>query len=75
MDVKWSSNSGSDSSNVSVTEPGDYTVTVSGPTDFDCINVSSIQTIEVSGSPDAYNASVTTQCICRFTSSCSGSNI
>ncbi|PHS10450.1 MAG: hypothetical protein COA88_01505, partial [Kordia sp.] len=43
-----------------VTEPGDYTVTVSGPMDFDCINYSAIQTITVSGSPEAYNASVTT---------------
>ncbi|PHS05040.1 MAG: hypothetical protein COA88_12860, partial [Kordia sp.] len=44
-----------------VTEPGDYTVTVSGPMDFDCINYSAIQPIVVSGSPEAYSASVTTQ--------------
>ena len=44
----------------SVTEPGDYAVTVSGPTDFDCINVSNVVTIEVSGVPDGFNGNVTT---------------
>jgi len=40
--------------------PGDYTVTVSGPTDLDCINVSQAVTIEVSGVPQGYDANVTT---------------
>jgi len=44
----------------SVTQPGDYTVTVSGPTDFDCINTSAAVTIEVSGVPDGFDANVTT---------------
>ncbi|PHS05994.1 MAG: hypothetical protein COA88_11410 [Kordia sp.] len=44
----------------SVTEPGDYTVTVSGPMDFDCINISPAVTIEVSGTPDGFDANATT---------------
>ena len=64
-DYQWMLNGvvipGATSQLYSVSEPGDYTVTVSGPTDFDCINTSSVQTIEVSGVPDNYNASVTTE--------------
>ena len=44
-----------------VTAPGSYSVTVSGPTDFTCINSSLALEITTSGSPDSYTASVTTQ--------------
>ena len=42
------------------TEPGDYTVIVSGPTDLDCVNRSFPITIEASGIPDDFDANVTT---------------
>jgi len=63
-DYQWALNgvaiSGATSQTLEVSEPGDYTVTVSGPTDFDCINVSAPLTIWISGVPDNYNVSVTT---------------
>jgi len=63
-DYQWALNgiaiSGATNQTLEVSEPGDYTVTVSGPTDFDCINVSAPLTIWVSGLPDNYNVSVTT---------------
>jgi len=51
---------GSTNQTLSVTLPGDYTVTISGPTDLDCINVSQAITIEVSGVPQGFDANVTT---------------
>ena len=63
-DYQWALNgvniSGATNQTLEVSEAGDYTVTVSGPTDFDCVNVSEPQTIWVSGIPDNYNVSVTT---------------
>jgi len=63
-DYQWALNgisiSGATNQELEVSEPGDYTVTVSGPTDFDCINLSAPLTIWVSGVPDNYNVSVTT---------------
>ena len=44
---------------LTVSQAGEYTVTVSGPTDFECINFAS-QTIIASGVPDNFNANVTT---------------
>jgi len=64
-DYQWSLNgvdiTGATNQTLEVSEAGDYTVAVSGPTDFDCINVSEPLTIWVSGVPDNYNVSVTTQ--------------
>ena len=63
-DYQWSLNgvviAGATNNTLEATVPGDYTVTVSGPTDFDCINVSQPITIGVSGIPSDFNASVTT---------------
>jgi len=44
---------------LTITQAGEYTVTVSGPTDFECLNFAS-QTIIASGVPDNFNANVTT---------------
>jgi gliding motility-associated-like protein len=52
---------GATSETYTVTTSGSYSVTVSGPTDFQCINTSFTQVITESGSPDNYNASVTTE--------------
>ena len=51
---------GATNQTLEVTVPGDYMVTVSGPIDLDCINISLAQSIGISGVPDAYSASVTT---------------
>jgi len=51
---------GATNQNLSVTLPGDYTVIASGPTDLDCINISQVVSIEVSGVPQGYDANVTT---------------
>ena len=44
---------------LTITQAGEYTVTVSGPTDFECLNFAA-QTIIASGVPDNFNANVTT---------------
>jgi len=63
-DYQWSLDgvaiAGATNNTLEATVPGEYTVTVSGPTDFDCINVSQPVTIGVSGIPADFNASVTT---------------
>jgi len=51
---------GATNQTLAVTLPGDYTVTVSGPTNLDCINISQPVTIEVSGVPQGFDANVTT---------------
>ena len=51
--------SGETNQSITVSQAGDYTVTVSGPTDFDCINNASA-TIVASGVPENFNANVTT---------------
>jgi len=50
---------GATSQTLTVSQAGEYTVTVSGPTDFECLNFAS-QTIIASGVPDNFNANVTT---------------
>ena len=64
-DYQWLLNGviipGATSGTHTVTASGSYSVLVSGPTDFTCINTSLALEITTSGSPDAYTASVTTQ--------------
>jgi len=50
---------GETNQSITVSAPGEYTVTVSGPTDFQCINNTSA-TILASGVPENFNANVTT---------------
>ena len=50
---------GATNQSLTITQAGEYTFTVSGPTDFDCLNFAS-QTIIASGVPDNFNANVTT---------------
>jgi len=50
---------GATNQSLTVLQAGEYTVTVSGPIDFNCINFAS-QTIIASGVPDNFNANVTT---------------
>jgi len=61
---QWSLNgvaiAGAINQTLTATIPGDYTVSVTGPTDLDCINSSMPITIELSGIPDNFDANVTT---------------
>ena len=61
---QWSLNgaaiAGATNQTLEATVPGDYTVTVSGPTDLDCIAVSQVVSIEVSGVPQGFDANVST---------------
>ncbi len=45
--------------------PGDYTVTVAGPTDLSCVNTAT-HTITVSGMPDDYTATISTNAFADF---------
>jgi gliding motility-associated-like protein len=62
-DYQWSYNNvaipGATNATYTATEAGVYTVSVSGPTDFDCVNYASIL-VEESGMPDGFDANVTT---------------
>ena len=51
--------SGETNQSIIISQAGEYTVTVSGPTDFQCIDYAS-DTIVVSGVPENFNAGVTT---------------
>ncbi len=51
--------SGETNQSITVSQAGEYTVTVSGPTDFQCINYASAIII-ASGVPDNFNGNVTT---------------
>ncbi|PHS09442.1 MAG: hypothetical protein COA88_04470 [Kordia sp.] len=50
---------GATNQTLAVTEPGDYTVTASNMSDAGCVNVSTAQTIGVSGVPVSFGANVT----------------
>ncbi|MGB0896784.1 MAG: T9SS type B sorting domain-containing protein [Flavobacteriaceae bacterium] len=60
---QWSLNDvtipGATNQSYTVTQAGEYMVTVSGPTNFNCINYASV-IVEESGVPDNFNANVTT---------------
>ena len=62
-DYQWSYNNvaipGATNATYTATEAGVYTVSVSGPTDFDCVNYASVL-VEESGMPDGFDANVTT---------------
>ena len=62
-DYQWSYNNvaipGAINATYTATESGVYTVAVSGPRDFDCVNYASI-IVEESGMPDGFDANVTT---------------
>ncbi len=62
-DYQWTLNGiaipGAINESYTVSQGGEYAVTVSGPTNFNCINYASI-IVNVSGIPDNFNANVTT---------------
>ncbi len=56
---------GATSATLTAVLPGDYTVTVAGPTDLSCVNTAT-HTITVSGMPDDYTATISTNAFADF---------
>ena len=56
---------GATSETLTAVLPGDYTVTIAGPTDLSCVNTAT-HTITVSGMPDDYTATISTNAFADF---------